>query len=323
MVGSCGCQDETTRAISRHVAAIWQKVILFWHCCTNWREMRPFLEKLPVFQDSSWSYLNRRLDEAIPFQWHHHPEYELTLTLNSRGQRFIGDHAGAYDDGDLVLVGPNLPHTWVSSSKIDPDRSHIALVLWFHPDWAARLTEGFPEFRNVQGLLARAGCGLKFSPTFADAIRAEHEAIFDLPPAERTLSLLRILDRLAGDMDAQKLASVPVLQEGTPESRQRIDRVATHIHMHYAEPLSLAELADVAALSVSGLHRLFARHMQTTVTDYIMRMRIGDASARLSGTDQPIRFIADAVGYGALSNFNRRFRALKGMSPREYRGLFR
>lgn len=285
--------------------------------------MRPFLEKLPVFADSSWSYLNRRLDDAIPFQWHHHPEYELTLTLNSRGQRFIGDHVGAYDEGDLVLVGPNQPHTWVSREKIDGSQPHVALVLWFHPDWAQRLTEGFPEFRGVQALLARAGCGLKFSQSFADAVRAEHEAIFDLPPAARTLSLLRILDRLSGDADAQKLASMPVRQEGTPESRERIDRVITHIHMHYAEPITLAELADVAALSVSGLHRLFAKHVQSTVTDYIMRMRIGDASARLSGTDQPVRFIADAVGYGALSNFNRQFRALKGMSPREYRRLFR
>ncbi|MBO6717343.1 MAG: AraC family transcriptional regulator [Rhizobiaceae bacterium] len=285
--------------------------------------MRPFLEKLPVFPDSSWSYLNRRLDDAIPFQWHHHPEYELTLTLNSRGQRFIGDHVGAYDDGDLVLVGPNLPHTWVSQEKLDAGQPHIALVLWFHPNWAVRLTEGFPEFRGVQALLARAGCGLKFSEPFAKTVRAEHEAIFDLAPAERTLSLLRILDRLAGDDAAVPLASLPVKQEGAPESRERIDRVITHIHMHYSEQISLAELADIAALSVSGLHRLFAKHMQTTVTDYVMRMRIGDASARLSGTDQPIQHIANAVGYGALSNFNRQFRALKAMSPREYRRLFR
>jgi transcriptional regulator GlxA family with amidase domain len=116
---------------------------------------------------------------------------------------------------------------------------------------------------------------------------------------------------------------MPVRQQGAPESRDRIDRVVTHIHINYTEQISLTELADIAALSVSGLHRLFARHMQTTVTDYIMRMRIGDASARLSGTDQTIRFIADAVGYGALSNFNRQFRILKGMSPRTYRQLFR
>lgn len=285
--------------------------------------MRPFLEKLPVIPDSSWSYLNRRLDDAIPFQWHHHPEYELTLTLNSRGQRFIGDHVGEYGDGDLVLVGPNLPHTWVSRMKLDEDHPHVALVLWFHPEWAAQLINGFPEFRNVQTLLSRAGCGLQFSNAFSDAVRAEHQAIFDLAPPERLLSLLRILNHLAGDDNARPLASMPVTQDGKPESRERIDRVVTYIHMHYADPIAMPELAEIAALSVSGLHRMFRRHMQTTVTDYIMRMRIGDASARLSSTDQLVQFIAEAVGYRALSNFNRQFRALKGMSPREYRNLFR
>ena len=98
--------------------------------------MKPFLEKINKPVDASWSMLNRRLQHGIPFQWHHHPEYELTLTLNSRGQRFIGDHVGDYDDGDLVLVGPNLPHTWFSQGKLVENEPHVALVVWFHPDWA-------------------------------------------------------------------------------------------------------------------------------------------------------------------------------------------
>src|SRR5688572_15167349 len=103
------------------------------------RRMRPLLEKIRPEPGASWAMLNRRLDAEIPFQWHHHPEYELTLTLNSRGQRFIGDHIGAYDDGDLVLVGPNLPHTWASREKIAEGEPHVALVMWFLPEWAAPL----------------------------------------------------------------------------------------------------------------------------------------------------------------------------------------
>ena len=59
--------------------------------------MRPLLEKLTVPDGQSWAFLNRRLDDEIPFQWHCHREYELTLTLNSRGQRFVGDHVGPYE----------------------------------------------------------------------------------------------------------------------------------------------------------------------------------------------------------------------------------
>src|SRR5438445_12575984 len=76
--------------------------------------VKPYLEKVTVADDSSWSMIRVPRDHGIPFEWHHHPEYELTLTINSRGNRFIGDHVGTYDDGDLVLLGPSLPHTWSS-----------------------------------------------------------------------------------------------------------------------------------------------------------------------------------------------------------------
>ena len=135
--------------------------------------MRPYLEILPRHADSSWSMLNRRLDDAIPFQWHHHPEFELTLTLNSIGQRFIGDHTGEYEDGDLVLVGPNLPHTWVSRAKYDAANPHVALVLWFHPDWIRRMTSGAVELRSVESMLARADRGLHFSKEAAAAVRSD------------------------------------------------------------------------------------------------------------------------------------------------------
>src|SRR3546814_14055480 len=77
-------------------------------CITRGLAMKPIFEKVPVPDGASWRLFDRRLD-AIPFEWHYHPEFELTLTLNSRGQRHVGDHIDIYDDGDLVLLGPNLP----------------------------------------------------------------------------------------------------------------------------------------------------------------------------------------------------------------------
>ena len=85
--------------------------------------MKPLLEKVLVDQGSSWSAFHRHL-ESFPFEWHYHPEFELTMTLNSVGQRYIGDYIGSYDHGDLILMGPNLPHTWCSQAKIEPQRPH-------------------------------------------------------------------------------------------------------------------------------------------------------------------------------------------------------
>jgi len=62
---------------------------------------------------------------------------------------------------------------------------------------------------------------------------------------------------------------------------------------------------------------------RTSIGTYVTSLRIGDACSRLSSTTQPIQHVADAVGYASLANFNRQFRALRGMTPREYRGWFR
>lgn len=106
-------------------------------------------------------------------------------------------------------------------------------------------------------------------------------------------------------------------------SRTRLDRVLTHLHHNYSEPVSLPAPADVAALSLSGLHRMFVKHTQTSITGYLSGLRIGDACARLSSTDQPIRHIAEAVGFASLANFNRQFKAQLDMTPRACRDKFR
>ena len=280
--------------------------------------MKPYREHLTPPPDASWALLDRRLDDGIPFQWHHHPEYELTLTLNSRGQRFIGDHIGRYEPGDLVLVGPNLPHTWHSLDRPDPAQPHVALVMWFLPDWAERLTAN-TELRSVATMLNRAGTGLQFSEPAAAEVRPLVQHLFTLPPVDRFLQLVTVLTRLAQDRAATPLAtSAP-----TPTSdRGRIDRVLDHIHAHFAEPLTMAALADIAALSPSGLHRTFQRHTRLSVSQYLIRLRIGRACALLSSGTMPVGQIAGDVGYDSLANFNRQFKALKGTTPRDYRAAF-
>lgn len=285
--------------------------------------MRPLFEKVTVPEGASWALLDRQLDDGIPFQWHYHPEFELTLTLNSRGQRYIGDSIATYDDGDLVLLGPNLPHTWNSADKIDGKRPHHALVMWFTEAWAEGVTATLAEMRVVQPLLARAGRGVVFSRDAASAARPLIESIPARAPADRLFRLMETLALLATDIDARPIAgsSADRRKVDTPD-RDRIERVLDHIHANYREPIAVAALADVAALSVSGFHRLFRRHTRLTVTEYVADLRIGQACALLVNSSKPVAHIADEVGYVNLANFNRRFRALKGMTPREFRRSF-
>ena len=285
--------------------------------------MKPYIEKLIVPEGRSLALLNRRLDDAIPFQWHYHREYELTLTLNSRGQRFVGDDVGIYDDGDLVLLGPNLPHTWASRSKIVDERPHVALVAWFRAEWIEALITTVGEFSPLGPLLQRAGRGVRFGDDAATALRPAIEAMQVLDPAKCVFALLDVLLALAGDTDATALASQDRSQHAIPgPDRPRIERILDHIHAHYQERLSIDGLAEVAHLSASGLHRLFRRHTGMSTLDYIAQLRIGSACQLLIATSRPVAHIAADVGYDNLSHFNRQFRLLKQATPRAFRRKF-
>ena len=156
-----------------------------------------------------------------------------------------------------------------------------------------------------------------------EAVRPIIESIPGREPADRLLRLMEVLAVLATDSDRAPIAGPGSdrLSVASPD-QPRIERVLDHIHAHYREPISVAALAGIAALSPSGFHRLFRRHTSLTVTAYAAELRIGQACALLVNTERPIAHVAEAVGYANLANFNRQFRAAKGMTPRDFRRSF-
>lgn len=282
--------------------------------------MKPSFEKVPTAANASWTLLHRRLNDEIPFEWHHHPEYELTLTLNSRGHRYIGSDVQPYDDCDLTLVGPNVPHSWCSAEGVDPGQPHVAFVIWFSEAWAQSLMGLFPELGRLRNLLAAAQCALTFSPGFARELRPVIEGMAAQDDPQRLVSLLQVLTRLLHDGDAQPIAPDQwTAVAGTQGEDARLHRVLDHIHVHYTEPLTVPVLAEMACVSVSAFHRMFRRHTRGTLLEYIARLRIGRACALLLASETNIATVAEAVGYSSVVFFNRQFKAHKGMTPTEFR----
>ena len=288
--------------------------------------MRPLFEKVTVPDGASWALLDRRLDDGIPFQWHYHPEFELTLTLNSRGQRYIGDAIAAYDDGDLVLLGPNLPHTWCSAEKIDARAAAPSRSSCGSPRRGARPSpRRLPRCAPSQPLLARAGRGIVFSRDARRSGAADHR----VDPGARAGRPAAPADAGAGAPRRRRRTRrrspgrPPTGARSTRPTAPASSACSTISTRTTASGSRSTTLADVAALSASGFHRLFRRHTRLTVTRLCRGAphRPGLRAARQLARG-PIAHIADEVGYANLANFNRQFRALKGLTPREFRKSF-
>jgi AraC-like DNA-binding protein len=286
--------------------------------------MKPAYERVDFGEGCSVRVYHRRLPR-IPFEWHHHPEYELTLTMNSRGRRYIGDSVAAYGADDLVLVPPNLPHTWASNRSIDSSIPQVAVVVWFDGAWVQRFADLCPEYGGLRNLLRRAACGLSFEEEASARMRLELDRLLCADARERLKAVLDVLDALA-KAPAAPLASPSAFdaKAGAPSGREpdQINRVLALIETQLASPLRLATLAKAAGLSERSLTRHFAQHFGESVGRYITRVRIGHACRLLTDTSTPISLIAARSGFANAANFNRQFKVAKGVTPAAYRQQF-
>ncbi|MFI6942559.1 AraC family transcriptional regulator [Streptomyces sp. NPDC050418] len=277
--------------------------------------MRPRHEQWGLPPDTTFKCFNRS-EPSFEFGWHHHAEYELVLITEGAGTRYVGTTVEPYRPGDLMLIGPDLPHTFTSEPDDGPAR---ATVLQFRHDCLGPDFFRLPQFRATGHMLDRSARGLLFS-TCAETARGQ---LARLPQAAdsaaATITLLDVLSHLAKDTGA-----VPITGQGyapTPDTdaRRRIDDVCRHLQQAHTRPVTLSGIAAIAHMAPTSFSRFFRRTMGRTLTEYVNQLRIETACRLLTTTELPITDVASRSGYQNLANFNRRFLELKAMRPREYR----
>jgi AraC-like DNA-binding protein len=272
--------------------------------------VRAIFEHIEATTRLSWKLFVRQ-EPCFPFAWHFHREFELTLITQGTGTRFVGDCVEEYGPGDLTLIGPEVPHTYQSAQ----DRTgQEAVVVQFRRDF---LGPGFfdrPEFAGVAALLDRSARGLSFP---RDAVRMGE--LGTMPPPEQTLALLGALVRLSRCAEARPLAGEHHIPSLNGTARDRIDAIVRLLHEEYARPITLEAVGRAAHLAPASASRFFRRTTGATITGYLTMLRVDAACRLLRETDRRVSGIAADCGYPNLSTFNRRFRELKGMSPRDYR----
>jgi len=279
--------------------------------------MKPMLEHIDPGPDAGLQ-LFRRQDSVFKFHWHHHRAYELTLIQQSAGQRLVGDSIEAYGPGDLVLLGPLLPHSWQSHDSTPGP--HRAVVAQFHEDAIGP----WPEAEPLRRLLGRAKGGFRFD---GPGVEAQRDRLAALPEAQgiaRITGLLEILDALANE---PSIEGVALSRTGVPPTDapldDRIGAVLMRMAEQFSEPMSQGHEAARLGMTPAGFARLFKRSVGKRFTQTLHELRIAEACRLLRETADPITTIALGAGFNNLSNFNRVFHRLKSATPRTYRANLR
>lgn len=283
--------------------------------------MKLMFEKILPSENSSWRYWLYKLDH-IDFNWHYHPEYEIALTLNSRGQRYVGDNIESYDELDMAFLGPHLPHTWCSSSAVNGKPQQV-FVAQIPVAWIESLVLGMPDLEGFKGLLEMSRRGVKFSAETVKKCARVFRKLQEASASERFVGLIQILQLMLDDKDKKALSSDGYNISLTSDpSTDKLDKVIRYIHQNYTDKLSADDVAQLVHMSTNHFHRFFKQRTEQTFTEVVNQLRISKACSLLINSHMPISTISDTCGFNNISNFNRRFLQFKEMKPSEFRQIY-
>jgi AraC-like DNA-binding protein len=278
----------------------------------------------PVFQrlttECEEGFLFKEIRSAgFDCPWHAHPEYELILVLQGHGYRIVGDNFSRLTSGDLVLVGPGLPHIWQNAPSAPGREAVHFLLIQFEDKCLGDGLLRIPTMEPLRRLLHHAVQGLHIVGKTRGKVAALMRQMADVKGMERVLLFLQILVALANSEECEPIASPGFGADSTLYDQERMDRVFQFLNSQAGRAVRLVEAARVIHLSEGAFSRFFRLHTGKTFPEFMNELRIGRACALLMEDNLNITEVAYECGFTNLSNFNRQFLRLKRVSPREFR----
>ena len=276
--------------------------------------------------------LNRSSDENRSFTvtqnlypnflrvWHYHPEFELVVILQSTGTRFIGDSIEKFEEGEVVLIGKNVPHMWLNDEAYFQEGSTLkaeAVAIHFIKKFLGPDFFKVPEMKPISDLLDRAGRGIKFTDLDNDMVD-KIKKLIDYDATTRIFKTIEVLYALSKHERYQLLSSTSFVSCFQRTENKRMDKIYAYVFENFNEAISASAVAEVAGMNKSAFSRFFKKIHRKPFTRYLNEIKLGYACKLLLEDKESITSIGYLSGFNNISNFNRQFKLIYGMSPSSY-----
>lgn len=248
--------------------------------------------------------------------WHYHPEIELVYVNGGSGKRQIGSHVSYYSDGDLILIGSNMPHCGLTDS-LTGNKSET--VLQMKLDFLGNDFFKIPEMKKIQNLFEIANGGIAFSGKTKKIIGEKIEILEYQTDFQRLLSILNILNSLANSTDFKLLNAEGFSLQTDIKDNDRINVVFNFVKNNFKEDIPLDQIADMVSMTVPSFCRYFKKITNKTFTQFVNEYRLVHASKLLAEKPLSITEVCFECGFNNFSHFNKSFKAFTGQNPSEYR----
>ena len=286
--------------------------------------MKPLYQDLPFPIDSHIHYYIEDLPHFI-VPWHYHPAIEIMYITRGIGTRFVGDCIEQYEEGDVCMIGPNLPHEWRNDDAYFDKESGLratCICLFFKRGILDPNFIRLPEMNNIRDLIERSRRGLKFTGNSKlEITRFIRSSVNDVG-VRKVTNLLTLLELMATSTEYELLASVGFTNSVNSEDFERFNKVYKFLVKNFATSIRLEEVSTLVGLTPTAFCRYFKERTKKTFVEYLNEMRIGYSKKLLLENKMKISTISGEVGFPNLSNFISQFKKVTGMSPSQFQKQF-
>lgn len=268
----------------------------------------------------SFSYRHERLWYQDEFPYHQHPEYELTVVFSGNGQRVTNDYTEPFNEGEVVVLPPYLPHGWVYDKALcAPDGMVENGSLQFGEEFLSQLSQVSPEFLPVVRFYKGLRQAIEITGGTAVKVRGLLAGFDRLAEPEQFVAMLHVLLLVALDGHCRPIG--PGKFQGTKihRNKQRLQAIYKYIVENYHRKITLSEIASFASMNKTAFCLFFKKATNESFVAYLNLYRLQIACTMLTRSSKTISEICYAVGFTDIPYFNRAFKQRYGLSPTQYR----
>jgi AraC-like DNA-binding protein len=283
--------------------------------------MHPVFQKIEANINLSY-YAEHQKFKYFPKPLAFHPEIEILYIVNGSGTRFIGDSVDRFGNGDLVMIGQNVPHLWYSDEIYRNGNNNLnteVIYILFKSEIFGDQFWNLPESKSILKLIQLSQRGIKVTGKARNEVSLLMRAITSSSGFNRITLLLSILEILTSQKDFELLSS-PIVQNTINEGdSERLNRVYKYLINNFQQQITLEQVASIASLSNSSFCRYFKRRTNKTFIQLLNEIRISHACRLLTEEDLPVERICFICGYENVSYFIRQFKGIIGLTPLSYK----
>jgi AraC-like DNA-binding protein len=283
--------------------------------------MRPIFEKINHPKDQSF-YLEEVAKPYFIDQWHSHPEIEILYISQGNGIKYVGDSINSFFPGEIVIIGSDTPHVWSSNSEYlnsDSKLNSKAICIQFKENFFGKSLLEIPEAYKILELFARAYRGIQFINSTQDVLIEQITALPCRIGMDKLIGLLKILDIMSISEDFKYLSSPYYSSRKiNSEDKDRMETIFRFVIQNYSKKIMIEEISSMVHLTPPSFCRYFKSRTTKVFSYFVNEVRIGNACKMLIENKYNISQICFESGFYHLSNFNRQFKKIKGITPSEF-----